>query len=38
MPYVEGYVKKGELQPKADYANNIIGLPDTQERIMYLFN
>jgi len=37
MPYVEGYVKKGELLPKADYANNIIGLPDAQERILYLF-
>ncbi|WP_452603223.1 hypothetical protein [Pontimicrobium sp. MEBiC06410] len=38
MPYVKGYVKKGGLQPKIDYANNIIGLPDTQERVMYMFN
>lgn len=38
MPYTEGYVKKGVLQAQADYANNIIGLPDAQERVMYLFN
>ena len=38
MPYAEGYVKKGNLKPQADYANNIIGLPDAQERVMYLFN
>lgn len=38
MPYAEGYVKKGSLQPKADYVNNIIGTPDSQERTLYLFN
>ncbi len=38
MPYAEGYVKKGSLQPKADYVNNIIGIPDSQERSLYLFN
>ncbi len=38
MPYVEGYIKKGSLQPQKDYANNIIGLPDAQERVMYLYN
>ncbi len=38
MPYAEGYVKKGSLKPKADYVNNIIGTPDSQERSLYLFN
>ena len=38
MPHVEGYIKKGDLKPMADYANNIIGLPDAQERTLYLFN
>lgn len=38
MPHAEGYIKKGELIYKKDYINNIIGLPDTQERTMYLFN
>jgi len=38
MPHAEGYIKKGGLQYKKDYINNIIGLPDTQERTMYLFN
>jgi len=38
MPHAEGYIKKGELKYKKDYINNIIGLPDTQKRTMYLFN
>ena len=37
MPKVEGYIKKGTLNYKKDYANNIIGVPDNQKRIMYLF-
>lgn len=38
MPHGKGYIKKGELEFKADYANNIIGRPDDQERTVYLFN
>ena len=38
MPHAEGYIKKGELKHRKDYINNIIGLPDSQERTMYLFN
>ena len=38
MPIAEGYIKKGSLKYKKDFINNIIGLPDNQERIMYLFN
>ena len=38
MPHAEGYIKKGKLIYKKDYINNIIGLPNTQERTMYLFN
>jgi hypothetical protein len=38
MPKAEGYIKKGTLNYKNDYINNIIGLPDSQERILYLFN
>lgn len=38
MPFAEGYIKKGGLKHKKDYINNIIGLPDNQERTMYLFN
>jgi len=38
MPFAEGYIKKGGLKYKKDYINNIIGLPDSQERTMYLFN
>jgi hypothetical protein len=37
MPFAEGYIKKGVLEYKKDFINNIIGLPDNQERIMYLF-
>lgn len=38
MPYVEGYIKKGSYDYQEDYMNNIIGLPDDQERTAYLFN
>ena len=38
MPMAEGYVKKGKLQHEKDYCNNIIGLPDNQERTLYLFD
>lgn len=38
MPIAEGYIKKGTLKYKKDFINNIIGLPDSQERTMYLFN
>ena len=37
MPYVNGYVKKGKLNYKSDYMNNVIGIPDEQERIAYFF-
>ncbi|MCP4052580.1 MAG: hypothetical protein GY739_05835 [Mesoflavibacter sp.] len=37
MPKAEGYIKKGDLVYQNDYANNIIGLPDNQERFMFLF-
>lgn len=38
MPIAEGYIKKGTLKHQNDFINNIIGLPDNQERTMYLFN
>lgn len=38
MPKAEGYIKKGDLLYQNDYANNIIGLPDGQERLMFLFD
>ncbi|WP_336127492.1 hypothetical protein [Mesoflavibacter sp. CH_XMU1422-2] len=38
MPKAEGYIKKGELAYQNDYANNIIGLPDDQERLLFLFD
>ncbi|MAX82113.1 MAG: hypothetical protein CL843_18280 [Crocinitomicaceae bacterium] len=38
MPYAEGYIKKGDLVFQADYINNIIGIPDGQERTAYFFN
>ncbi|WP_417557955.1 hypothetical protein [Mesoflavibacter zeaxanthinifaciens] len=37
MPKAEGYIKKGDLAYQNDYANNIIGLPDDQERLLFLF-
>ena len=38
MPKAEGYIKKGDLAYQNDYANNIIGLPDGQERLLFLFD
>ena len=38
MPYGEGYIRKGGLTGINDYINNIIGKPDSQSRMMYLFN
>lgn len=37
MPMGEGYIKKGKLLYQNDYLNNIIGLPDSQERLLFLF-
>ncbi len=37
IPYGEGYVQKGNLNKKEDYLNNIIGVPNSQRRMMYLF-
>ena len=37
IPFAEGYIKKGDLVKQADYMNNIIGKPDDQERIIFLF-
>ena len=37
MPFGEGYVKKGELESREGYINNIIGIPDAQERTIYFF-
>lgn len=38
MPYGEGFIRKGSLLANKDYINNIIGKPDSQARMMYLFN
>lgn len=38
MPMVKGYIKKGEWVEKEDYANNIIGVPDSQKRLAFFFN
>lgn len=38
MPKCKGYIKKGVLNFKEDYMNNIIGIPDNQERVAYFFN
>lgn len=37
MPYGEGFVKRAELEKLTDHINNIIGIPDGQERKVYLF-
>jgi len=37
MPFAEGYIKKGELVAQEGYINNIIGMPDEQERKLFLF-
>ena len=39
MPLCKGYIQKsGVLHEKKDYLKNLIGRPDSQIRIMYLFN
>lgn len=39
MPFGNGLIQKsGAFVSKEDYINNIIGIPDTQERTLYLFN
>ena len=38
MPSVEGYIKKGKLNYKKDYMNNVIGTSDKQERVAYFFS
>ncbi len=38
MPRAEGYIKKDDLEYRDDFANNIIGKPDDQERTVYFFN
>ena len=37
MPYGEGYIKKGDFIYQTDFTNNIIGTPDSQKRVGYLF-
>ncbi len=37
MPMGEGYVQKSGLTNKNDYLNNIIGIPNSQERNVYFF-
>ena len=37
MPKVEGYIKKGKLNYKKDFMNNVIGKPDKQKRVAYFF-
>ena len=38
MPLVTGYIKRGKLDFKSGYMNNVIGTPDDQERIAYFFH
>ncbi|MBN2165966.1 MAG: hypothetical protein JW717_06800 [Marinilabiliaceae bacterium] len=38
MPYGTGYIQKGVMEKKTDYINNIIGIPDSQRRTVFLFN
>ena len=37
MPWGKGYIQKGIMNFKEDYINNIIGIPDAQRRMMFLF-
>jgi len=37
VPYGVGYISKGSMQKREDYINNIIGIPDEQTRMMFLF-
>jgi len=38
MPKGMGLIQKGNFVSKDNYINNIIGVPDSQERKMFLFN
>ncbi len=39
MPAGTGYIQRsGQLEKKEGYINNIIGIPDNQQRTMYLFD
>jgi len=39
MPFGNGLIQKsGAFVSKQDYINNLIGIPDGQERVLYLFN
>lgn len=39
MPYGSGLIQKsGTFTAREDYINNIMGIPDAQPRILYLFN
>ncbi len=38
MPVGEGYIQKNGLTMKNDFLNNIIGMPNSQERKVYYFN
>ena len=37
MPMCSGYIKRGKLNSKTDYMNNVIGRPDEQERVAFFF-
>ncbi|MCW3785306.1 hypothetical protein [Plebeiibacterium sediminum] len=37
MPWGKGFIQKGSMNFKEDYINNIIGMPDGQRRMMFLF-
>ena len=37
MPKGEGFIKKGELNYKSDYINNIIGIPSSKKVTLFLF-
>ena len=38
MPKGEGFIKKGDLNYKSDYINNIIGTPSSKKITLFLFN
>jgi len=38
MPKGEGFIKKGNLNYKSDYINNIIGTPSSKKVTLFLFN
>lgn len=38
MPYAKGYIKKQTYTYQEDFVNNLIGIPDDQERKAFLFN